>query len=166
MYRGINDLKKSYQPRTNTVRHEKGDLVIDPQRILARCRDHFSQLFNAYGVSDVRQIEIHTAEPLVPGPGAFEVEMTTDKIKRHKSQGTHQIRAELIKAGGRKFTMRSKNLLIRFGIRSGRSRTMYLFIRWAIKQIIVIIETYDFCHLHTKCYPHPAVKTNSICSGN
>jgi len=36
----------------------------------------------------------------VPGPGAFEVEMTTDKLKRHKSPGTNQIPAEMIKAGG------------------------------------------------------------------
>jgi len=35
----------------------------------------------------VRQIEIHTAEPLVHEPSAFEVEMTTEKLKGHKSQG-------------------------------------------------------------------------------
>jgi hypothetical protein len=30
-------------------------------------------------VSDVRQTEIHTAEPLVPEPSAFEVEMAIEK---------------------------------------------------------------------------------------
>jgi hypothetical protein len=50
-------------------------------------------------IRDVRQTEMHTAEPLVPGSRAFEVQMTTDKLKRHKSPGTDQIPAELIKAG-------------------------------------------------------------------
>ena len=53
--------------------------------------------------NDVRQKEIHTAEPLVPQPSAFEVEMATEKIKRHKSPDSDQIPAELIKAGGRTF---------------------------------------------------------------
>jgi hypothetical protein len=30
---------------------------------------------NVNGINDARQTEIHTAEPLVPEPGAFEVEM-------------------------------------------------------------------------------------------
>ena len=29
LYRGISDFKKGYQPRTNTVKDEKGDLVAD-----------------------------------------------------------------------------------------------------------------------------------------
>jgi hypothetical protein len=36
---------------------------------------HFSKLLNVYGVNDVRQTEIHTAEALVPELSAFEVEM-------------------------------------------------------------------------------------------
>jgi hypothetical protein len=54
-----------------------------------------------HGVSDVRQTEIHTAEPLVPEPSAFEVQMAIEKLKRHKSPGVDQIPVELIKAGGR-----------------------------------------------------------------
>jgi hypothetical protein len=38
---------------------------------------------------------------LVPETNAFEVEMTTEKLTRHKSLGIDQIPAELIKAGGR-----------------------------------------------------------------
>jgi C4-type Zn-finger protein len=30
LYRGINDLKKGYQPRTTIIKDEKGDLVADP----------------------------------------------------------------------------------------------------------------------------------------
>jgi hypothetical protein len=55
-----------------------------------------------HGVSDLRQTEIHTAEPLVPEPSAFEVEMAIEKLKSHKSPGFDQIPAELIKANGRK----------------------------------------------------------------
>jgi hypothetical protein len=51
-------------------------------------------------VSDVRQIEIHTAEPLVPDPNPFEVEIPTAKLKGYKSPGSDQILAELIQAGG------------------------------------------------------------------
>ena len=65
LYRGINDFKKGYQPRTNRVKHEKGDLVKDTHSVLARWRNNFSQLLNVYGVNDVRQAEIHTAGPLV-----------------------------------------------------------------------------------------------------
>jgi len=75
-------------------------LVTDSYSILARWMNHFSQLFNVHGVNDVRQTEIHTAEPLVPEPSAFEVEMAIEKLKRHKSPRIDHIPAELIKAGG------------------------------------------------------------------
>jgi hypothetical protein len=51
-------------------------------------------------VSDVRQIEIHTAEPLVPDPSPFEVEIAIEKLKRYKSPGSDGIPAELIQARG------------------------------------------------------------------
>ena len=101
MHRNINDFKNGYQPRTNIVKDEKGDLVTDPHSILARCRNHFSQLLNVHRVNDVKQTEIHTAEPLVPEPSASEVELATEKQKRHKSPGTDHIPAELIQEGGR-----------------------------------------------------------------
>jgi len=42
LYRGINDFKKVYQPGTNIVKDEKGDLVADSHSILARWKNHFS----------------------------------------------------------------------------------------------------------------------------
>ena len=99
MYRGISDFKKVYQPRTNIVKDENGDLVTDSHSILARWMNHFSQLLNVHGVSDVRRTEIHTKEWLVPEPSISEVEMATGKLKRHKLPGIDQIPAELIKAG-------------------------------------------------------------------
>ena len=80
MYRRINNFKKGYQPRTNIVKDETCDLVTDSHSNLVRWRKRFSQLLHMHGVSDVRQTEIHTTEPLVPEPSAFEVEMAIEKL--------------------------------------------------------------------------------------
>jgi hypothetical protein len=40
-----------------------------------------SQLLNVHRVRDVRQIEIHRAEPLVPDPSPSEVEIAIAKLK-------------------------------------------------------------------------------------
>jgi hypothetical protein len=48
---------------------------------MVRWRNYFSQILNVHGVSDVRQVEIHTAEPLVPEPSALEVELAIEKLK-------------------------------------------------------------------------------------
>ena len=64
---------------------------------MASWRKHFSQLLNVHGINDIRQREIHTAEPLVPEPSAFEFEMDIEKIESHKSPGIDQIPAELTK---------------------------------------------------------------------
>jgi len=112
LYRGINDVKKGYQPRTIIVKDEKGDLVADTHSIMMRCRNYFSQLLNVHGAKDVRQEEIHTAKPLVPEPSAFEVELAIEKLKSHKSPGIDQIPAELIKAGGRTIRCTIHKLII------------------------------------------------------
>ena len=114
---------------------------------MATWRNYFSQLLNVHGFNDVRQVEIHTAEPLVPEPNAFDVELAIEKIKSHESPGIDQIPAELIKARGRTIRSDIHYLLILFGIRrncmrDGRSRSLYLSTRRAIKQIVIIIGTY------------------------
>ena len=58
-------------------------MVADSHSILARWRNPFSQLLNVHGVNVVRLTEIHTAEPLVREPSAFDVEMAIKKLKRH-----------------------------------------------------------------------------------
>jgi len=100
------NLKKDYLPRTNIVKDEKGDLIADSRSILARWRNHFSQLLSVLGINGVRQTEIHTAEPLVPELSVSEFEMAVEKVKTNKSSGTDHIPAELMKAGGR--TIRSE----------------------------------------------------------
>jgi hypothetical protein len=51
------------------------------------------------GVNDIIQTEIHTGEPHVSEPSAFDIEMASEKLKRHKSPGVDEILAELIQAG-------------------------------------------------------------------
>ena len=75
----------------------KGELVADSQSILAY---YFSQLLYVHEVNDVRQTEVHTAEPIVPESSASEFELAIEKLKSHKSSG-NQIPAELIKARGK-----------------------------------------------------------------
>ena len=65
----------------------------------------------AWGYLDVRQAEIHTAEPLVPEPSAAEVELAIDKLKSQKSPGNDQIPAELIKAGSRTICLEIHKLI-------------------------------------------------------
>jgi hypothetical protein len=55
---------------------------------------------NIHNISDVRQIEILTAEPLVPGPSHFEVEIAIAYLNKYRSPCNDQIPAELIQVGG------------------------------------------------------------------
>jgi hypothetical protein len=93
LYRGINEFKKGYQPRINIIKDENGNLLADPQNILNRWKNFFNQVLNVHGVHDARQMDIHTAEPLVPEPSPVEVEITIGKLKSYKSPGTDQIQA-------------------------------------------------------------------------
>jgi hypothetical protein len=43
---------------------------------------------------------VHTAEPLVPDPSHFEVEIAIAKLKKYKLPGSDQILAELFQAAG------------------------------------------------------------------
>jgi hypothetical protein len=69
----------------------KGDLVTDCHRILDSYRNQFSQLLNVHWAYDVRQTEIHTAEPQVLQPSTFEFESAIDKLRSHKILDTNQI---------------------------------------------------------------------------
>ena len=112
LYRGINDFKKRYQPRSIIVKDEKGELVADPHSIMVRWRNYFSQLLNVHEDNDIRQTEIHIVGLLVPEPSAFEFQLAIGNLKNHKSPGIDQILAELIKAGGRKICCVIHKLII------------------------------------------------------
>jgi hypothetical protein len=121
--------------------------------------------------SDVRKRETHTAEPLVPEPSAFEVDLAIGKINSHKSPGFDRMLAELIKAGGR--TIRSEiHKLANFSWNKEE-----LPEQWKESIIVAvykkgdktdcsnyrgismlpttykIIGAYQCCQLRTKCYP-------------
>jgi hypothetical protein len=81
LYRGINEFKKGYQPRINIIKDENGNLLVDPQNVLNRWKNFFNQVQNVCGVHDVRQMDIHTAEPLVPEPSLVKVEIAIGKLK-------------------------------------------------------------------------------------
>jgi hypothetical protein len=53
--RGGNEFKKSYQPRTNVAKNEKGGLVTGSHRILVTWRKYFTQILNDREVRDARQ---------------------------------------------------------------------------------------------------------------
>jgi len=69
-------------------------LVADSYSILARRTIYFSKLFHVHGAYEVRHIEEHTAEPLVPEPSANELELAIEKLKSHKPPGINQIPSE------------------------------------------------------------------------
>jgi hypothetical protein len=82
LYRGVNECKMGCRPRNNIVKDENGDLLADSQNILNRWKNYFSQLLNVHNIIEVRQIKIHTAQPLVPGPSRLEVEIAIAKLKK------------------------------------------------------------------------------------
>jgi hypothetical protein len=55
LYRGINEFKKGHQPRTKLVKDKRGDLLLDPHKILNRWKNYFCQLLNVHRVGGVRQ---------------------------------------------------------------------------------------------------------------
>jgi hypothetical protein len=68
MYRGINEFMSGYQSRNNFIKDENGDLLGDSHNTVNRWKSYFYQSLNVHNISDVRQIEVYIAEPLVPGP--------------------------------------------------------------------------------------------------
>jgi hypothetical protein len=70
------------------VNDENGDLFLDSQNILNRWKNYFPQLLNVHNVSDIRQIEVHKDEPLVPGPSHLEGETAVAKLKKYKLPGS------------------------------------------------------------------------------
>jgi hypothetical protein len=138
LYRGINEFKRGYQPRNNLVKDEKGDMLADSHCILNRWKNYFSKFSNVHNVSDVGQIKVHIAEPLVSSSSRLVFEIAIAKLKKYKLPGTDQILAELIQAGGEILLSAIHKLLILFGIRkncliSGRSILLYQFTKRTTK---------------------------------
>jgi hypothetical protein len=102
---------------------------------------NFFQLLNVHGVNDVRPRDIHTAEPLVPEPSAFEFAIPIEKLKGTDHQEFIKSQQKLLNQVVEQFALRSINVLIIFRIRrnclrNGRSRSLCLFIRRVTEQIV------------------------------
>jgi len=122
-----------------------------------------------HGVKDDGQAEIHTAEPLVPEPSASEVELAIDKLTSHKSPGTDQILAELIKARGRTICFEIHKLIISIWKKEKLPE------EWKESIIVPVHKKGDktdcnnyrtFANHLQNFIQHPALKVNSICEGN
>jgi hypothetical protein len=100
LYRGINEFNRGYQPRSNLVKDENGDLLACCNKTVSPWKSYFSQLLNVYDVSKIRQIEMHTAVRIGPVPSHLEVEIALANLRRYKSPGSDQIMAELVQARG------------------------------------------------------------------
>jgi hypothetical protein len=74
LHRGINEFKRGYQPRINLLKDGNYVLIADSHYILNRWKNYFCQFLNVHNGSDIRQIEVHRAEPLVPGHSRLEDE--------------------------------------------------------------------------------------------
>jgi hypothetical protein len=83
------------------VKDERGDLVADPHKILNRWKNYFCQLLNVHGAGDVRQTEMHTAEPFVPQAIVSNGQVAIGKLKMYKTPGFYHIPAEVIQRGGK-----------------------------------------------------------------
>jgi hypothetical protein len=66
-------------------------LVADFHNILNRWKKYFCHLLNKHGASDITQTEIHASEPLTHYPSPLEVEISINRMKRHKSPDIDQI---------------------------------------------------------------------------
>jgi hypothetical protein len=74
---------------TNLFHNEK---YLYGDSILNRWQDYFSQLLN----SDIRHIEMHTAETLIIDPSPFEAEIAIAMLESYTSQDIDRIPAELV----------------------------------------------------------------------
>jgi hypothetical protein len=158
LHRRINKFKKVYQPRSNTVQDEDGDLLADSHNILNMWKNYFSRLLNVHRANDVRHIEVDTDKPLIPNNSLSEFEIAVAKLKRYKSPRSVQIRAELNQSGSETLRAEVHKLINSIWIRkscliSGRSLLFYQFTRRVIKLTVVIIVGYHCYQLHIKFYP-------------
>jgi hypothetical protein len=80
----VTDLCSGYQPGTDLVTDENGDLA-NFHEILDRWKNYFAQLLNVLRVNDVRQMEMHTADLLLSEPRHFEVKIAVGSSERCNS---------------------------------------------------------------------------------
>jgi hypothetical protein len=112
------------------------NLLADSNTTVNRWKSYLSQLLNVHNVSDVRQTEIHTAEPQVPGPSHLEIEISIAELKRYKSPYSPQIPAEVHQAGGKTLVSVIHKLVTSIWNKEE------LPDQWMMKLTVIIIEGY------------------------
>jgi hypothetical protein len=107
-------------------------------------------------VSNIRQIEKHTAEPLVPGSSHLEVEISIAKLKKYKSPGSDQILAELIQAGDEILVPVIHKLITSIWnkeeLQDQWKESIIVPIHKKADKTVIIIVGYHCYQLHTKFY--------------
>jgi hypothetical protein len=159
---------KGYKPKINIIKDENGNLIADPQSVLNNWKNFFNRGLNLHGVHNVRQEDIHTAEPLVPEPSLVEVEIATGKLKSYKSPGTDQNPAELIKAGGKTLCSEThklicSNVIMRNCHSSRRTLLLHHFIKRVVRLIVIIIQESLLINCLQNFIQHSPGQVNSIC---
>jgi hypothetical protein len=134
------------------VKDENGDQLADFHNIWNRWKNYFSQLLNVHNVSDVRQIEVYTAEALVPGSTRVEVETAIAKLKKYKSPGSDQIPVELIQAGGEMLLSAIHKLINSIWNKEEMPDLLLLYqvTKRVTEVAVIIIAGYHCYQLHTK----------------
>jgi hypothetical protein len=110
---------------------------------------------------------MQTADPLVPEPNCFEVEVAIEKLKRYKWPGMDQIWQNWSKQEVIHYVLRSTNFLTLFGTRknchtNGRNLLLYRFIKRVVKWTVVTVEGYHCYQPHTKILSNICLKVSSL----
>jgi hypothetical protein len=125
---------------------------------LNRWKKFFNQVLNVHGVHNVRQKDIHTAEPLIPESDLVELEIAVGKLKSYKAQGTDQIPAELIIAGGETLCSETHRLICSIWNKEElpqqwKESIIVPIHKMVIRMIVIIIEEIPSYQLPTTFYP-------------
>jgi hypothetical protein len=111
---------------------------------------------NVHNVSDVRQIEIHTTELLVPGPSNLEVEISIAKLKKYKSPGSDKIPAKLYQTGGETLVSVIHKLITSIWNKEEMpdqcKESIIVPVHKTGDKTVIIIVGYHCYQLHTKFY--------------
>jgi hypothetical protein len=78
------------------VKDENVDLLADLHKILNSWKNYLCKSLNVNVVRDIGQLEMYTAELLVPSSSPFVVNIDIANLKRHNPPGSDQFPADLI----------------------------------------------------------------------
>jgi hypothetical protein len=110
--RGINTFKRSYKCRLNLQKDENGDVFANFKNILNLWKEYSSLLLNVDSDNEIKQIQIHATEPLIPDTNHLEVEIDNANLKNYKSFGSDRIPVALFQSWGGTLLTQTPKLII------------------------------------------------------